>query len=147
TGVATVWDANSGMPLVELKGHRGWVRSAAFSQDGTRIVTQEATQGSTTMKVWDARTGKELPAEAIPKTVPNERTSPDGRLLARVDGNRVELVRLEPDANELAHRRLHMEPNFGRYREGYLAARQAKDDFAARFYLNLLPPAERKAVE
>jgi tetratricopeptide (TPR) repeat protein len=147
TGVATVWDANSGMPLVELKGQRGGVRSAAFSQDGTRIVTQETTQESTTMKVWDARTGKELPGEAIPKTVPNERSSPDGRFLARLDGNRVELVRLEPDSDELAHRRLHMEPNFGRYRESYQAARAARDDFAAGFYLNLLPPAERKAVE
>src|SRR5262249_6970747 len=110
-------------------------------------VTQEATQGSTTMKVWDARTGKELPGEAIPKTVPNERSSPDGRLLAHLDGNRVELVRLEPGSDELAHRRLHMEPNFGRYRKNYQAARAARDDFAARFYLNLFPPTERKAVE
>ena len=33
-----------------------------------------------------------------------------------------------------------------RYRAGYLAARAAKDDFAAAFYLNLVPPDERKAV-
>ena len=31
----------------------------------------------------------------------------------------------------------------GRYREGYDAAIKAKDDFAARFYLNLFPPPER----
>jgi hypothetical protein len=37
-----------------------------------------------------------------------------------------------------------MEPNSGRYRDGYLAARAARDDFAARFYLNLVPPAEQK---
>src|SRR5262249_32700953 len=31
-------------------------------------------------------------------------------------------------------------------RDGYKAARNAKDNFAANFYLNLLPPAERPAV-
>src|SRR5262249_42362883 len=32
------------------------------------------------------------------------------------------------------------------YRTGYLAARAARDDFAAAFYLNLVPPDERKGV-
>jgi serine/threonine protein kinase len=38
------------------------------------------------------------------------------------------------------------QPNLWRYREGYEAARATKDDFAAAFYLNLLPPDERKAL-
>jgi hypothetical protein len=40
---------------------------------------------------------------------------------------------------------LHTQPNPGRYREGYEAALAAKDDFAARFYLNLLAPPPAKA--
>jgi eukaryotic-like serine/threonine-protein kinase len=51
---------------------------------------------------------------------------------------------LQPDADELAYRRLHTQPSLGRYREGYEAARAAQDDFAARFYLRLLPPSEQK---
>ena len=36
---AKVWDAMTGMPILELKGHAGPVASVAFSPDGTRIVT------------------------------------------------------------------------------------------------------------
>ena len=36
---AKVWDARTGTPLLELKGHTGAVTSASFSPDGTRIVT------------------------------------------------------------------------------------------------------------
>jgi hypothetical protein len=43
-----------------------------------------------------------------------------------------------PDEEELAYRRLHTQPNLSRYREGYEAARAAKDDFAAQFYLDRL---------
>jgi tetratricopeptide (TPR) repeat protein len=98
--------------------------------------------------VWDAETGKELPGEAIPSTVANERISPDGRLFARVDhpSTRVDLVSLKPDEEELAYRRLHTQPNLSRYRDGYEAARAAKDDFATRFYLKLLPPPEQKVL-
>jgi hypothetical protein len=53
-------------------------------------------------------------------------------------GVEVDLVCLKPDEEELAYRRLHTRPNPGRYREGYEAARAAKDEFAARFYLQLL---------
>jgi len=51
-----------------------------------------------------------------------------------------------PDEEEIAYRRLHTAPNLGRYRKGYLAARAARDDFVANFYLNLVPPAERAAL-
>ena len=40
-----------------LKGHKGWVTSAAYSPDGKRIVTDSYDK---TAKVWDANTGKEL---------------------------------------------------------------------------------------
>src|SRR5262249_1098004 len=43
-------------------------------------------------------------------------------------------------------RRARMGPDYGRYRDDYLAARAAKDDFAAAFYLRLVPPAGRKVL-
>ncbi|MBM3983774.1 MAG: hypothetical protein FJ304_26605, partial [Planctomycetes bacterium] len=48
--------ANSGL-LLTLKGHTRGVRAAAFSADGTRIVTGS---GDNTAKVWDAKTGAEV---------------------------------------------------------------------------------------
>jgi WD40 repeat protein/serine/threonine protein kinase len=142
-GTARVWDAGSGDLLLELKGHTGEVYGVAFSLDGTRVVTaggEPNKPGET--KVWDARSGAELKGEAIPETVANTWTSPDGRLFAHPEGNRVELIPLESDDEELSYRLWYTRPNPGRYREGYEAARAARDDFAARFYLNLL--ADRK---
>jgi WD40 repeat protein len=144
---AKVWDARTGAALLELKGPPGTLMMVSLSPDGTRLVTSNFNGKKT---VWDAETGKELPGEAIPNTRVKERTSPDGRLFAHVDrerGTLVELIPLQPDEEELAYRRLHAQPNVARYREGYLAARAAKDDFAATFYLNLIPPDERKELE
>jgi WD40 repeat protein/tetratricopeptide (TPR) repeat protein len=141
-GVATVWDAK-GTVLVKLNGLPSSVASVSFSPDGTRLFTSS---GDGKALAWDAGTGKELPGEAMPPLGRNERISPDGRLFAHLDGNRVELVSLKPDEEELAYRRLHTQPNLSRYRDGYQAARAAKDDFAARFYLNLLPPPEQKIL-
>jgi hypothetical protein len=141
---AKVWDARSGTPLLELKGHTGQVWSVAFSPDGTRIVSGSWDQ---TAKVWDARTGQELKGEPIPPAPRPGQISPDGRWIAHIAGNHVELIPLQPDEEELAYRRLHRQPNLWRYREGYEAARKSNDDFAARFYLKLLPPPEQKILE
>jgi WD40 repeat protein len=56
-GTARVWDAATGASLAELKGHTNWVRSAAFSPDGRRIVTAS---WDGTARVWDASTGEQL---------------------------------------------------------------------------------------
>jgi hypothetical protein len=98
---------------------------------------------------WAAgiRTGTELQGNPIPKTIANNWTSSDGRFFAHPEGNRVELIPLQPDEEELAYRRRHTQANLERYREAYEAARAAKDDFAARFYLKLLPPPEQKKLE
>jgi WD40 repeat protein len=177
-----VWDVRSGTTLVELKGHTSEISSVAFSRDGTRIVTSGndhtvrvwdartgielaklkmlvlsaafsldgtriVTEGYDKLtKLWDAHTGQELKGEAIAKTVPSGRTSPDGRLLAHLNQDRAEVVPVVPDAEEISYRRLHTQPNLSRYWAGYLAARAAKDDFAAAFYLNLISPDERKAL-
>jgi hypothetical protein len=137
---AKVWDARAGSPLLELKGHTDQVLSVAFSPDGTRLVTRDFSAA----KVWDARTGQELKGEPIPAVSAHKEISPDGRFFAHMVGSLVELVPLQPDEEELSYRRAHMQPNVWRYREGYEAALAAKDDFAARFYLNLLPPPEQE---
>ena len=63
---AKVWNAIDGKELLTLRGHdvtdskknqSAIVTSAAFSPDGTRIVTGSADD---TAKVWDAASGKEL---------------------------------------------------------------------------------------
>ena len=54
---ARIWDAHSGAPLAILYGHGGWVITAAYSPDGTRIVTASVDK---TARVWDAQTGAVL---------------------------------------------------------------------------------------
>jgi WD40 repeat protein len=53
----TVVTFAGGTEVFTLKGHTGHLSSAAFSPDGTRIVT---TSWDNTAKVWDASTGAEL---------------------------------------------------------------------------------------
>ena len=137
---AKMWDARTGTSLFDLKGFKSSV-AAWFSPDGTRIVTD-----SDETKVYDARTGEELKGEPIPPEPRPVQTNPDGRFLAHTAGRHVELIPLQPEAEELAYRELQAQPNFVRYREGYDAARAAKEDFASRFYLNLFPPPERTRI-
>jgi WD40 repeat protein len=152
---ATVWDAQTGTAPVELSGHVGMVSSVAFSPDGKRVVTGS---GDTTVRVWDARTGTTLAElKGHSGAVMSVSFSADGtRILTAsgpVFGKPSEVIvwdarmsKEPPDEEEIAYRRLHTQPNPSRYRAGYLAARVARDDFAAAFYLNLLPPDERKAL-
>jgi WD40 repeat protein len=153
---ATVWDAETGTAHLELKGHTGSVYSVAFSPDGKRVVTGS---GDRTVRVWDVRTGTTL-AELKGHTdaVTSVSFSADGTRILTASGLWADkpgevfvwdarIGKEPPDEEEIAYRRLHMQPNPSRYRAGYLAARAAKDDFAAAFYLNLLPPDERKELE
>jgi WD40 repeat protein len=153
---ATVWDAQTGTALVELKGHTGPVFSVAFSPDGKRALTGS---GDRTVRVWDVRTGTTL-AELKGHTdaVTSVSFSADGTRLLTASGLLgdkpgevfvwdARTGKEPPDEEEIAYRRLHTRPSPARYRAGYLAARAAKDDFAAAFYLNLIPPHERKKLE
>ena len=57
-GVATLWDADSGDPLLVLDGHDSEpVRDAQFSDDGNYIVTAGF---DNLARVWDAKTGQIL---------------------------------------------------------------------------------------
>ncbi len=92
-----------------------------------------------TAKVWDARTGQELKGARMPPETRSSPISPDGRSIAHAVGNRVELIALHPDAEELDYRRLLTRPDLARYRREYDEAKKIGDEFAARFYLGLLP--------
>jgi serine/threonine protein kinase len=155
-GTARVWDARTGTPPLELKGHRSAVWGVAFSADGTRIVTGSA---DGTAKVWDARTGAPLlELKGHTGAVNSVALGADGTRIVTgsADGTAKvwdaptgpELKGEEPlGAVERDYRLLHTRPNLWRYREGYEAARAAQDDFAARFFLNLLPPPEQENVK
>src|SRR5262249_12396515 len=51
---ATIWDAESGKQIAVLKGHNGYVRAAAFSRDGKRVMTAA---GDGTARIWDTGGG------------------------------------------------------------------------------------------
>jgi WD40 repeat protein len=54
---ATHPDGATGKEIAVLRGHEGFVNSAAFSPDGTRIVTASF---DNTARLWDGTTGKEI---------------------------------------------------------------------------------------
>jgi WD40 repeat protein/tRNA A-37 threonylcarbamoyl transferase component Bud32 len=77
--------------LLTLKGHTGWVRAAAFSPDGARVVTGGS---DGTARVWDARTGAQLLTlrghtrdDHGEAGVKSAAFSPDGARVLTVDGD------------------------------------------------------------
>ncbi|MCF6286190.1 MAG: serine/threonine protein kinase [Candidatus Hydrogenedentes bacterium] len=77
--VARLWGAESGALIRTIEGHTDTVENAAFSADGTRIVTASWDR---TAKVWDAATGTlELTLEGHDYGVMNAIFSPDGELI------------------------------------------------------------------
>jgi WD40 repeat protein len=97
---AWVWDAADGRELVELKAPEGeWLFKAAFSPDGTRIVTDSL---KTTPRIWDARTGKQLAVLAGHEgRVWGVAYSSDGSLLVTVSEDRTARVWDAATAKEL----------------------------------------------
>ena len=56
---ARLWDAATGKEIAVLMGHENVVSSAAFSPDGSRVVTASWDK---TARIWDAATGREIVA-------------------------------------------------------------------------------------
>lgn len=55
--VARLWDSATGEQLQLFQGHGGYVMSAVFNQDGSRVATCSWDQ---TARIWDSVTGTEL---------------------------------------------------------------------------------------
>ncbi|MBK8030070.1 MAG: hypothetical protein IPK17_11300 [Chloroflexi bacterium] len=70
-----VWNAKSGELLVTLKGHYRVVNSAAYSPDGSSIVTASRDR---TVRVFDAESGHQRPILELPDYVNSASYSPDG---------------------------------------------------------------------
>jgi WD40 repeat protein/serine/threonine protein kinase len=74
---ARVWDAVTGQPLLELKGHTASAQAVAFTADGKYIITGSRDR---TARVWDAATGRELRAlKGHTGAVWSIAISPDGK--------------------------------------------------------------------
>ena len=76
TGPRGIWDAATGKEIAVLRGHDNEVMSAAFSPDGSRIVTASDDK---TARIWDAATAKEIAVLRGHDDVVNSAAfSPDG---------------------------------------------------------------------
>ena len=71
---ARVWDPSPRMQSATILRHGGHVRVAQFSPDGLRVVTGN----ETSMRVWDARSGKPLTELLQHDAISTARLSPDG---------------------------------------------------------------------
>jgi WD40 repeat protein len=67
-----VWDAQSGELLAVLAGHEGSVESAAFSTDGTRVVTASE---DGTARVWRVFSTTQALIDYARSIVPRQLTS------------------------------------------------------------------------
>jgi hypothetical protein len=109
--------------------------------------------------VWDSRTGTPLlELTGHTSVVTSVLFSPDGmRLVTGSHDGKAKVWDARPGqelkgdqplaAEERDYRLLHTQPNLWLYREGYEVAQAAQDDFAARFFFNLLPPPEQENVK
>ncbi|KAJ7893820.1 hypothetical protein B0H14DRAFT_3427117 [Mycena olivaceomarginata] len=96
-----MWNAATGQPVSEpLVGHRGSVRSVAFSPDGARIASGSDDE---TIRVWDAATGQPFgePLAGHRGSVRSVAFSPDGMCIAW--GSDDKTIRLDRRAQPAAH--------------------------------------------
>jgi len=81
---ARVLDTSQWVELAVLRGHEGWLHTAMFSPDGTRIVTGSDDQ---TARVWDARSGNQVAVlRGHERQVTTVQWSADGTRIVTGDG-------------------------------------------------------------
>lgn len=84
-GIPQLWDAGTGKPLIELRGHHGAVTTAAFSPDGASVITGS---DDNTARVWNTETGQvlfELKGHIRPIT--SVAYSPNGKVIVTASGD------------------------------------------------------------
>ncbi|MFC1766587.1 LamG-like jellyroll fold domain-containing protein, partial [Planctomycetota bacterium] len=78
-GTIDTWDAASGENVMTLRGHHGSIQSAAFSADGSRIISSGDDK---TIKLWDIPSSPEQFFIQTPSPIRSIWFSPDGRRFA-----------------------------------------------------------------
>ncbi|KIK53556.1 hypothetical protein GYMLUDRAFT_1025293 [Collybiopsis luxurians FD-317 M1] len=83
-------DALTGEQLLQIKGHTGWVLSAAFSSDGTKVISGSH---DATVRLWNALTGEqEMIMNGHTDYIYSVAFSPDDRKV--VSGSKDKTVRM-----------------------------------------------------
>jgi WD40 repeat protein len=108
-----IWDAAGGQLVLALKGHRGFVRSLAFTVDTKRLVSAG---NDGTLRLWDTSSGKELLSLKSEHSYEDKVAfSPDGTLLAAISGGVVQVWDSRPLTAELrAQRTVNQRPKASR---------------------------------
>jgi RNA polymerase sigma factor (sigma-70 family) len=83
--VITLWDVAVAKERATLTGHTDGISAVAFSSDGATIVTGSYDQA---VKLWDARSGRELATLRAPRPLHGIAISRDQRIIAGATGNR-----------------------------------------------------------
>jgi WD40 repeat protein/serine/threonine protein kinase len=94
-GETRIWDASSGELVLSLKGHTAAVLRVSWSPDSQHL----ATAGDSTVRVWDARTGKE--EWQLQKASAGVSWSPDGQRLAACSSGIVKVCKATTGKEEL----------------------------------------------
>ncbi|HZL88898.1 MAG TPA: protein kinase [Pirellulaceae bacterium] len=99
----TIWDAHSGKKETEIRAHEFLVKDAVFSPDGEKLATSSGSlpgagrREGGEVKVWDAKTGKELFHFADLSHWANGLAfSPDGKYLAAGIGSLYAIAPAQP---------------------------------------------------
>ncbi|MDT0351661.1 NB-ARC domain-containing protein [Pseudonocardia charpentierae] len=86
------WNVDDGVRIATLAGHTATVRTVAVSSTGALIASGG---DDTTVRLWKPVTGSETTAsQGADEEICIVRWSPDGRLLATVEGQRADTVRI-----------------------------------------------------